>query len=547
MRRERIVELSVATSLSLVSGVLAFLCVPFDLPRDPAPNADRSSARLGTSPTTTSDAMTTALVIDSAEPDTRPPETRRARRGANARTDQARRRSRRAPTTLDDVEALLVPPNGIVLDNPWIALAEPILPPQVCDDDANARVTGDTDALFEAMRAPAERELDGAADVLFLLGVARHSVLDLASAADYYEAFAEHDPSRDAEACSEVEQERGTCVDAPVALERAVELRRALGQEERAIALGKEYVETYGETRVEDAARMSDVVGGLLERRGPAAAEAHFAEHTRRFARHVPAPMALRHWVDRGRSEWQAGHRDRAARSFRRALRVWRRGASDVAALSPDIDGSEFDSTLEAAAEAGYHLARLRQARFDAIALPAYRGNGARAHVERWVNGVLRPAVLHKVRALRDAERAYRTVAELGATRHRVAALARTGEMYRELAAAFAAAPLPEVRETTELEVAVSPEDWRTRPRERLERRAIEAFESCLSQAIATRFYVDDARACGAALTELAPERHPGLPELAPRRLRVSEDALAPAPPHAGDRPSSGAPAACAG
>ncbi len=375
---------------------------------------------------------------------------------------------------------------------------------------------------------------DAPSDVLFLLGSERHAAGDFVAAADYYEAFALHDASRDDATCTEDEKALGLCADAPRALETAIALRRGVGDEERAYELSKAYVETYGETRVADAARVSLVAGRALTRAGHAEeARRHLSAHTRRFARHVPVGERVRAWVARGVAEQESGHRSEAARSFRRALSIWDRGGASVVAMRLDEDGeelgSDFARTLDAVAEAGFNLAEARYGRFAALSPPRFQGRGGRREVERWVANRLRPWMVQKLRALARAEAAYRRVASLGVTRHRIAADARRGEMYRELLETFTSAPPVEVYDERESETAVLA-DWRSGPIAQLRARAREAFESCLATALRSRQVGRDAAICAEELSRVDPIMHPPRLELSPSHPLIVNEPARPGP-----------------
>jgi hypothetical protein len=376
--------------------------------------------------------------------------------------------------------------------------------------------------------------------VLFLLGTERHAVGDLAAAADYYEAFARNDLSRDDEACSADEKAMGLCVDAPRALETAIALRRGLGDEERAQELSVRYVATYGETRISDAARVSLVAGRALTAAGRAEeARRHLSAHTRRFARHVPIGERVRGWVARGQAEREAGDERAALRSFRLALSLWDRGGASVAAMRLDEEGqelgSDFARSLDAVAEAGFHLAEARYGRFAALTPPRYVGHGSRREVERWVSAQLRPWMVEKLRALSRAETAYRRVAALGVTRHRIAAEARRGAMYRDLLETLAGAPTIVVHEQGELGIVVEA-DWRSAPVATLRARATEAFRACLETALQTRQLGHDAALCAAELSRVDPMRYPPQAELSPAELLLISEPVGTRPVN--DEPS---------
>ncbi len=508
--RARIVGVSVTMSISMIASALAFLALPLDVPPAYRPRGGSIvSSRLAIPRAAAETASVEPALSSPAEPRVGPRAPRR-----------------RAPVpSRDDLDLFPAPPP--VPPTPLTNLP-PGLRPEL------DRVPCTVDRLDGSIGEAVGRE-GTVSDVLFLLGARRQVTADFASAADYYEAFALHAPEADGAECSAAERALGTCPDAPRALERAIAFRHALGDINRAVELADVYVDTYGETRIADAARVSLEAGRfLLEEHRNDEAIAHYRRHTQRFARHVRPAEAVRAWVERGRAEWTAGERNRASRSFRRALLEWRRGRGDEVALAidPEGDGSgaDFARALDAVAEAGYHLAELRYEHFHEIDAPGYAGDGTPVDVQRWVARRLRPWVVQKARALASAEAAYVRVAELGSTRFRVAAEARTGEMYHEMMESFRRAPLPEVRVETERETLVARADWRAAPIERLRGGARDAFRRCLDAAIRSRQFGRDASLCAIELDRVAAEPH-GV-EIVPRRARLHEPSSAPRPLH---------------
>jgi hypothetical protein len=495
--RSRIVELSVTVSVGAVAASFAFLALPLDLALDaPAPRA-RPTLASASSTELAIDARTVSVPTPSAQEPRHP------------------RRARRVEPP-DDLSLLPPPPTAPL---PAIVALAPGLHADL--DVAPCALTRIDGSIANVIAREGT-----AGDVLYMLGTERQLTADFASAADYYEAFALHAPEADGASCSAEERASGSCAEAPRALERAIAFRSALGETDRAVELASRYVEAYGETRVADAARVSLEAGRFLSDAGRATAAArHYRHHTQRFVRHVRPAEAVHAWVERGRAELVAGERQWAARSFRRALLEWRRGSADdvAVALEPEGDerGAEFARALEAVAEAGYHLAERRYERFHGIAAPTYDGDGTLDDVERWVERRLRPWVVRKAAALSDARAAYARVGELGSTRFRVAAEARTGEMYEEMLDAFRNAPLPVVRVASERETLVVHADWRAGPIERLRTEARDAFRRCLDVAIRSRQLGRDAALCAEELDRVVSTQHAG--EIIPMRARIRE------------------------
>ncbi len=522
--RNRIVEWATAASLAAVSGAVAFLAVPLDL--------------AGGTGSPTAPPAAEARAIE-ARPRPPPP--------ASAPPSPAPRRV--APA--DPFEMLLPPPRAWRYHPPEGLRLSAIAHCDRCAGDSARCATSDrVQAAIVERTALLDDPDDGRAlDLLFLLGAGYQAVGDWERAAEYYEAFALHGPSEDGAGCTDEERATGTCADAPAALENAILFRRALGQVDRALDDAELYERFYSETRVADSARVSAQAGEMLAAQGGhVEAASHLGRHTERYARHVPPGAALRMQVRLGRARLEAGDRPAAARLFRRAVRRWQRGLGERIASSPDEDpsasGAEFSRTLEAVSEAAFRLAELRFDAFRAVERPSYEGDGSLGDVERWVATRLRPWVLRKVRALRDARDAYERVAALGVTEWQIAARARTGEAFRMMMEDLAAAPVPEVVASSDEQiaaVAVEADAWREPAMAELRGPAVEAFERCLLTAVRTRHFGAWSRRCADQLTRLDPGAHPPDVELLPGGLRIHDPPVLPVPsPVLGTLPEEG-------
>lgn len=358
-----------------------------------------------------------------------------------------------------------------------------------------------------------------AADVLLLLGGGHHAVADYGRAADYYEAFARHQP--DARCASDA---AGPCLSAPNAMENAILFRKALGQLTRARQNADWYAETFESSRPQDAARVR-LLASRLEvdevRRS-----SRLSEHLRdRRGRAAPSEaIAVR--VSLGESLFERGEHREALRQFRRADRLWtRRGAEQMASpvgSTPEQWTAELARTREDVGLARFRLAEARFDRFSRMLPPSYRWARHQRDVERWVRARLRPWVARKLRALRSADRAYERVDGVGVTAWSVAAAARRGELHRQLA---------DQLRTLEVPLVVGNDDERIRGtvqyRENtfrvLVRPALERFRECVALAERARLYGDWSERCAAQLARFEPERYQAPPELRRRRAWVSE------------------------
>jgi len=519
MRSLRIVEVAFATGLAAVSAVVAFLVVPLDL-----------ASRERTLVAGHAGAQTSAEV---QLPLPAPPRPMMELRPTTPR------RSR---------------PNDALFSNAPPAGADPYRDPGPDDlrlsPIATCRGSCEDEASGSPCRTPGhgitvrrevallDSEPDQArtGDVLFLLGAEAQAHADYAAAADYYEAFAAGQPDGASLACSGADRESGGCPDAARALENAILFRRSLGQNERALEDAALFEVRYGDTRVADAARVSMHAGAIHRTaHGLADAVAHYDQHVRRYERHVSPGAAIRALVALGRARWDAGDRRRATSAFRRALVSWQRGDASAVATQPDDDaepdGAEFARTLEAVAEAGFHLAEVRYDRYRGMAAPRYEGDGSAADVERWVARELGPWVRRKGRALAVARDAFDEVQRLGVTRWQIAAASRTGRLYLDLARDLRnVRPPAEVRGAGELVDAVAIANPLEPAIRRLEGPAVQALEHCMALARSSRQFGAWSLACAEGLIELAPDRHPPDVELRPTRALSHDELRLPAP-----------------
>jgi hypothetical protein len=237
--------------------------------------------------------------------------------------------------------------------------------------------------------------------------------------------------------------------------------------------------------------------------------------------------------VELGRARLASGDRAGARRAFREADRLFARSAGAEAALAADApgeeSGAEFRRTVYAAAEARFYLGEIERDAFHARRLAPYAGDYTAGDIQRWAARELRPWVRGRLAGLRRAERAYDEAAELGVVEWKIAADARRGEIYRELADVFRDAPTPayvrnEGEERIRLRLSA---DWQ-RLSGRLVPHAEAAFLRCEETAVRTRHFGTWSAMCNDGLTDLDPKRHPDAGEIVPVELRTASAPVAP-------------------
>jgi hypothetical protein len=264
-------------------------------------------------------------------------------------------------------------------------------------------------------------------------------------------------------------------------------------------------------------------------------AASHFRRQLDTYGRHVAPARALRMQVRLGRAHWEAGEKQDAARVFRGVVYRWRHGLAERVATQPDEDrgasGAEFSRTLEAVGEAAYLLAELRLDAFRGLARPSYGGDGSIEDVDAWVSRELRPWVVRKAHALRDARDAYDRVAMLGVTEHQIASRARIGQMFRAFMDDLGSAPVSRVTVDGDEQIAdvrLGTAAWREPALAQLRLPALAAFEQCLRTAVRTRHFGRWSEQCAVELTRLDARAHPDVQELRPATLRIHDGAIRP-------------------
>ncbi|MAQ18308.1 MAG: hypothetical protein CMN30_26365 [Sandaracinus sp.] len=338
---------------------------------------------------------------------------------------------------------------------------------------------------------------EASTDVLYLLGAEQQAVAHYAAAAGFYEAFAAQD------VCDV------TCDERAPALENAVVLHRATGDVAGALR-SADLFEARFETSSPRAATRVALTAAALDGRGGQ----DRLERLRR--RRLPPAEAIQTEVALGRRLLPSDPR-RARRAFRRAERLWRRSGGEHMATSPGLGPTEWVAELgrtrEALAEARFLEAERRYRAAGRMAPPALGDELREAHVARWVRTELRPWLRRRMEAIDRAERALDRVDELGLSRQSVAAAARRGQLYQELADTLARVRLPSAVESDDESITLI-EQPRGPMFEHLVRPALERFEACMERASETQHYGEWSERCADGLARYLPRYR--LPEALP-------------------------------
>lgn len=319
-------------------------------------------------------------------------------------------------------------------------------------------------------------------DTLYLLGVERQRTGDFGPAADYFEAFAL------------MPGEGVAAPEAAASMENAIVYRRALGQNERALAAVERFVELFGASHPRATTRVqleATALGGV----------GHF-EALR--ARRLPPAERIQSEVRLGTALWSED-RTEARRAYRRAERTWRRAGGALMARSPGLGDTawiaELARTREALAEARFVQAnRLFQVATRQKA-PVFEGAPDAPRVERWMTRRLRPWLERRMALIGRAEAALSRVDDLGLSSRSVAAAARRGQLYAQLRTDLLRSLPTEVRVDEGRFVVPSRNlEDNLALRRRLVEPATRHFEHCMESAAATGAYGEWSERCADGL-----------------------------------------------
>ena len=360
-------------------------------------------------------------------------------------------------------------------------------------------------------------------DVLFLLGAEHQSVGNFDLASDFYEAY-----GRRSEFCMAEE-----CDQAVASLENAFMFRRAAGEDRAAIENAELLATRFAGVDPRAATRVTLAAAELLD------GDRRQHRLRRLLSRRLPPAEAIRAQIRLGKT-LLGSDPVKARRAFRRAERLWRRSGASQMPTSPGLSPSEWVAELgrtrELLAESRFIDAERQYQRASRMNPPTYDGPMTEAYARRWTRSRLRPWMERRGRRIRAAERALDRVDALGLSRWTVAAAARRGALYQDLADALDQLDLP---------AALAAEDGETpmiaQYREPIWRRlvvpAIEHFSSCMHAARQTLAYGVWSERCADGLARHDPtyerglEIHPSQPHVA--QIHASRD-------HATESPLAG-------
>ncbi|MGE0784084.1 MAG: hypothetical protein AB7S26_00250 [Sandaracinaceae bacterium] len=306
----------------------------------------------------------------------------------------------------------------------------------------------------------------------------------------------------------------GPCGQTSIALRRAFELARALGQRERAERLAEIYANEflYAEPREVIAIR-HDVVAMYLDARDADRAQSALTRLTATHPDAVPG-MEVVALAYQARIDTARGREARATRAWRAVERAWQRVQTSIDEDSP----VPLAWVREAVAQGRLLRAERAVERFLAIRRPR---SGPIEERQDWWRNVMSPWLVRSQRRLLIARAELERVYELGSPRHSIIAAARIGEMYERQAELHQGLELPDDDYIRIIvgggELVRGYDQARTH------------LETCMSWATHHGVALDWAARCEEHLHRLDPTRYPQQAELV-RYEPYSPDLAAPLP-----------------
>ena len=330
------------------------------------------------------------------------------------------------------------------------------------------------------------------------LGVLLERAQRLDAAADYGAAATEYERYADAclasrtallEACGVFDE----------ALARAFELRRALGDSDRAEADATAYTDTFLYAHPREAMRIGYELAQMHVESGDPRRSEEALDRFEALHRDPPAGLALLVDAMRARLAAARGREARAATYWRRVERRWDRDRESFAEQGP-VPASWV---RDAVAEGRLARAEVLVERYLAVRPPRVDRID---DDERWWTRTMSPWLVRSRRRLLLARMELESVYELGSPRHSVVAAARIGEMYGHQADLHAELTLPR---SDWMRTLVN--DGRDRPGYE---EAVSHLETCVRWASHHGVASDWGQRCEEELHGLDPHRFPIAAEL---------------------------------
>jgi tetratricopeptide (TPR) repeat protein len=361
---------------------------------------------------------------------------------------------------------------------------------------------------------------------LYEIGGTFQALVEWEQAATWYERYAATVPTNEK---------------APEALQDAVVLRLALGQDEAAILDAERFVKTYGAKRSAQAARIAFAIAHHHVERGA------WEDARRRFAAAMPLvenaatedpTLPIVAHAGFAQAYLRLGKSKDAAAEYGLVVARFRASAPARRAMVNHFGYDDYDlqrlaKALTAMGEAIVFFADERRRAAEAIRLPVYAGSGRRKDIAEFVATKLAPAMVARGKAVEDAEKAYLQVLELEPMpppKWVVVAAARVARMRGLFAAELRALPAPKSwNQHGESPWATRWEDIRASWRDVLidasepeYRVARAAYRRCVELSVKFQSFDDEVLRCAAWLERNFPAERARLDELAPRAKHLA-------------------------
>ncbi len=209
---------------------------------------------------------------------------------------------------------------------------------------------------------------------------------------------------------------------APAALNNAAVFRQGLGEEDKALENFKKYISSYGKSNPERAALLFFQQGTIYERQEMwPTVITHYQEFLKKWARHQKKDKTIQAWTKIGLAYKKQNNRKSAEGAFNEAVSAFSKLKADEIKTMPE--------GVEAAAHARYQIGEYLFEDYKAIKLDDSRK--------------LAEKLQEKLKRMFEAQKVYEDVIKFYHPNWIIAAWAKIGEGYMELAEAVRNSPTP--------------------------------------------------------------------------------------------------------
>jgi TolA-binding protein len=370
-------------------------------------------------------------------------------------------------------------------------------------------------------------ETEAARKAVYEIGGNYQAIAVYELAAEWYEKFAEENPKMEK---------------APDALSDAVVLRLGLGQHEKAIEDADKFNKQYGAKAPAKAAQIAFAIGAHhAERSDWDKAQKALSGAMRLVDANATVDVKMQAHALLGRVLGKLGKDGDAEREYGKVRDSWK----DPAAMKAELDkqGGTQDQklrrlakTLTAVGEALYFFAEKKRVAAEAFKFPAYKGDGKKDDVQKFIQNDVKKWLDQKKPALEEAEGEYLKILKLQPApppRWVIAAGAAVGGMWGEFVNDFRRAPYPKDWDQKGFVPGIDPpllwEDLKAsylasldEASEGQKQRAKGAYLKCLDYSVQYQYFDEDSRSCETWLSKNYPGEFHAIDEFKDDADRVS-------------------------